>query len=171
MRTRTSLKPGMALGLGSPMPDFLEAGHGARFGVANGHRQLRLQHIEVAHIGFHRGFVEGGLLRGIGGAEQKGTQQAEGDGSKHSAFYCNGWLGGMGGVTGEAHWGVPRGPRPANRGVQDSGGIFRMFAEFGGLIPGTALTRARLHSQSERSEERIMKRKIGTDRKSTRLNS
>jgi hypothetical protein len=37
-----------------------------------------------------------------------------------------------------------------------------MFAEFGGLIPGTALTRARLHSQSEHSEEQIMNRKIGT---------
>src|ERR1035438_9293607 len=70
--------------------------------------------------------------------------------------------GGVGGVNWEAHWGVPRGPRPANRGVQDSGRIFRMFAEFGGLIAGTALTRARLHSQSEHSEEQIMKRKIGT---------
>jgi hypothetical protein len=54
--------------------DFLEAGKRARFGVANGHRQLRLQQIEVAHIGFQRRFVKGGLLRGIGGAEQESTQ-------------------------------------------------------------------------------------------------
>ena len=71
--------------------DFLEAGKRARFGVAYGHRQLRLQHIEVAHIGFHRGFVKGGLLRRIGGGEQKGTQQAERDGSKHSVLHCNRW--------------------------------------------------------------------------------
>ena len=65
------------LGLGAlrdAHADFLEAGKGARFGVADGHRQLRLQQIEVAHIGFQGWFVEGGLLRGIGGAEQKGTQ-------------------------------------------------------------------------------------------------
>src|ERR1035438_6826295 len=54
--------------------NFLEARKGTRFGVANGHRQLRLQHIEVAHIGFQGRFVEGGLLRRVGGAEQKGAQ-------------------------------------------------------------------------------------------------
>ena len=54
--------------------DFFEAGQGARFGVADGHRELRLQQVEVTDIGFQRGFVEGGLLRGIGGAEQKGAQ-------------------------------------------------------------------------------------------------
>src|ERR1019366_1290862 len=73
-------------------------GHGARFGFANGHRQLRLQHIEVAHVGFHGWLVKGGLLRGIGSAEQKGTQEAEGDGSKHCDFYCNGWGKGDGGI-------------------------------------------------------------------------
>src|ERR1035441_6699383 len=70
--------------------DFLEARKGTRFGVANGHRQLRLQHIEVAYIGFQRGFVEGGLL-GIGGAEQKRAQQGERNGSQHSVLHCNGW--------------------------------------------------------------------------------
>src|ERR1017187_3986647 len=54
--------------------DFLEARKGARFGIANRHRQLRLQQIKVAHIGFQGGFVEGGLLRSVGGAEQKGAQ-------------------------------------------------------------------------------------------------
>ena len=65
------------LGLGAlrdAHADFLETGKGGRFGVADGHRQRRLQQIEMADIGFQGWFVEGGLLRGIGGAEQKGTQ-------------------------------------------------------------------------------------------------
>ena len=75
--------------------DFLEARKSARFGVANGHRQLRLQQEEVADIGFQRRFVEGGLLRSVGGAEQKGNQEEERNGSKHTVFHCNGWAGGI----------------------------------------------------------------------------
>ena len=66
--------------------DFLEAGKSARFGIADGHRQLRLQQIEVADIGFQGRFVEGGLLRSVGGAKQEGTQEAERNGSKHAVF-------------------------------------------------------------------------------------
>ena len=56
------------------------------------------------------------LVPDIGGAEQKGTQEAEGDGSKHSAFYCNGWLGG----SGRGQWGGALG-RPQRTPAGKSG--------------------------------------------------
>ena len=48
----------------------------------------------IGMFAFLHAIREGGLqdyVTAAGGAEQKGTQQAEGNGSKHSAFYCNGW--------------------------------------------------------------------------------
>ena len=68
---------------------LLEVRQHGRLGVAHGHLELRLDHVQVAHVGFQRRLVEGGLLRSIGGAENESSKKAERKGSKHNALHCN----------------------------------------------------------------------------------